>query len=232
MSDESQPTTPSPESPPANTPEARTPTGEIKDQQTAQADGTTTPTKPAEPPKSDAKSEAPAGAPESYADFAAPEGFEINKDALAAALPVFKDLNLTQDQAQRLVDIYAQVSKDSAEAPHKAFEAVTTEWRNSVIRDPKLGNGTDGLKPEVQANINRAVEVGGPEMAKAAREAMDMTGGGNNPAIIGLLNALGARLGEGSAVTGKGPSAFGQPNGSRPRNAAQALFPNLPSSAS
>ena len=59
---------------------------------------------------------------------------------------------------------------------------------------------------------------------------MDLTGGGDHPAILKALKIIGTRIGEGKLVTGAGPSPTGQP-GSKPKNAAQALFPNLPSSA-
>src|SRR5690242_6551785 len=108
MSDPVTPTTPTPPveptpAPAANTPEARTGTGELKS-----AASTTPSTEPEKKPeaKPEAKAEtkegdkAPGGAPEAYADFTAPQGFQLNKDAIAKALPVFKELNLTQDAAQ------------------------------------------------------------------------------------------------------------------------------------
>src|SRR5215469_16563160 len=46
------------------------------------------------------------GAPEAYADFTAPSGRELDADAITAIKPLFKELNLTQAQAQLLVDAY------------------------------------------------------------------------------------------------------------------------------
>ncbi|HET9131900.1 MAG TPA: hypothetical protein VFO86_13180, partial [Terriglobia bacterium] len=47
------------------------------------------------------------GAPEKYADFTLPEGFKFDDKTLEAATAVFKDLNLSQEGAQKLVDLYA-----------------------------------------------------------------------------------------------------------------------------
>ena len=55
---------------------------------------------------------------------------------------------------------------------------------------------------------------------------------GTTPPSSRAMNAFGKLLGEGTAVRGAGPSPEGQKSPSAgPRNAAQALFPNLPSSA-
>lgn len=58
------------------------------------------PNKPTPP-----KEETPPGAPEKYA-FTAPEGQELDTSALAQFEPVARELNLTQEQAQKLVDVY------------------------------------------------------------------------------------------------------------------------------
>lgn len=61
------------------------------------------PNKPTPP-----KEETPPGAPEKYA-FTAPEGQELDTSALAQFEPVARELNLTQEQAQKLVDVYPKV---------------------------------------------------------------------------------------------------------------------------
>ena len=47
--------------------------------------------------------------PDEYADFSMPEGIQLDETMLAEALPVFKELELTQTQAQKLVDFQAIV---------------------------------------------------------------------------------------------------------------------------
>src|SRR6266852_5763511 len=49
------------------------------------------------------KEEPVIGAPEKYADFRVPEGFKFDPEALTEAQATFKELGLTQDQAQKLV---------------------------------------------------------------------------------------------------------------------------------
>lgn len=225
-----------------NEPAARTETGEIKDQQTTQPPGTankdttkSAETKPAtetKPAEGDKKSDAK-GAPDKY-EFKAPAGRELDAKAIEAVTPVFKELGLTQDQAQKLIDF--QAARDSAanDANMKLVETTRTEWRDKVIKDPALGNGTDNLRPEVKANISRAIDaVGDAKAQEAFKEALDLTGAGDNPTIIAAMNTLGKLLSEGTAVRGGGPANTGQtaPGTAAKPSPAQALYPKLPTSA-
>lgn len=227
MADEPQVT----QTPLANDPSSRTETGEIKDSTTkigsspAESIGSKT---------SETKSEGKAGetkplegAPEKY-EFKTPEGYEVDPGAMADASAMFKKHNLTQAQAQELMDVYTKHSVDSADAPYKQYATMREGWRNEMIKDNGLGNGADGLKPEVQANVAKLIDSLGQGPAAAFREAMDLTGAGDHPAFIRAMNDLGRRFGEGTHVSGKGPTEPTRPNGAKP-TAAQALWPTLPS---
>lgn len=210
----------------ANDPSARTETGEIKDQQASQPSTST-----AEPPKpSETEGKGGKGAaPEAYADFKAPEGFEIDKETLAKATPVFKELGLSQENAQRMVDFYAQISKDAAEAPYKLYEEMRGKWRDEVIKDAALGDGT-GLRSEVKSTIGRAIDSLPQDVARDFKAAMDLTGAGDNPAFIRAFYNLAQRIGEGTSVKAGAPAPVSKP-GAAPKSAAAALYPNLPSSS-
>jgi|SRR5581483_8205241 len=233
MADEPNPT-PTPAPVQGNDPAARTPTGEIKDHLSATPSTTepkldpSTATQAAKPadPKAAEKSEA--SVPDKY-EFKAPEGYELNAKLVEEATPIFKELGLTQEAAQKLVDFYAKAAAE----PERLMTEMRSGWRDEVIKNPALGDGKDNLKPEVRANISRAIEnVGDAKAISAFKEAMDLTGVGDHPAIIAGLNALGKQLAEGTLVRGGAPSSAGQtaPNAPKP-TAAQALYPNLPSSA-
>ena len=86
-----------------NSPEARTSTGELIDQSAA--------------PKPETPATPGEGAPETYADFTVPEGSTVSKEVIGeSATPLFRELGLSQDQAQKLVDFYStQVGKINAE---------------------------------------------------------------------------------------------------------------------
>lgn len=216
-----------------NDPAARNPDGTIKDP----AAPTTTPTESSitsktsteSPPKSDTPEPTKAsGAPEAYAEFKAPEGYEVDKKSLEAALPVFKELNLSQDQAQKLVDFYATVSKEAAEAPMKVYADMRQDWRKEIINSD-LGNGTDDLKPDVKQAVGDAINAM-PNAAKF-KEVLDISGLGDNPEFIRGFYTVAKQRAEGTPVKGGQPSPLGQTDRARPRSAAQALYPNLPSAS-
>jgi hypothetical protein len=203
----------------ANDPASRTPQGEIKDQ-SQPASGT-------EPQVLEAaKTEGP-GVPEAYT-FKAPEGIKLDDKALAEVTPLFKEMKLSQDSAQKLVDFYAKAQVSEAKRAAEAVTSMRTEWRDAVMKDSELGPKLETIK----ADIGKAITVasaGDPKLVADFKAAMDLTGAGDNPAIIKMINRLSAAVNEGTHVTGSGPSEHGQvANGraSRP-SAAESLYPNL-----
>lgn len=234
-----------------NTSEARTTTGEIKDQstpttaQTQTSDQTSTTTdqsllntddKKADP-KVDTKAEdksllnkddkKPAsGAPEKYEPFKAPEGYELDPKAVEEFTPIAKELGLSQDGAQKLIDFYSAKTKEVAEAPYNTWKEMNDKWAGEVKADPALGPRL----AEVKQNVSRALDaIGDPKLTSAFKEAMDLTGAGNHPAFVKVIDRLAAHFIEGKHVAGGGPSPHGQTApGSKPQSVASALYPNLP----
>lgn len=164
----------------------------------------------------------PSGAPEAYADFKMPEGYEADPKAISEVVPIFKELNLTQDQGQKLIDFYAKLSAEAAEAPARLVREQNEAWVNEIKADPTLGPKLDSIR----SNVSKMLSLLGP-LEAPFREAMDFTGSGNNPAFIRAMNFFAERLTEGGMVRGGGPSTEGQGNTGRPASAAHALFPNL-----
>lgn len=218
-------TTVTTEAPPpaANTPEARTPDGTLKSvtESTTPSETKTTETKP----EAETKVE---GAPEVYADFKLPEGFKANSEALKSVSATFKELNLTQDQAQKLVDAYTSNLIDVMKGPEEAYNTIREGWRKEVLSDATLATGGK-MKPEVLQTIGRAIDsIGDAKVSQSFREIMDTTGVGDNPAFVKMFYHLAKASTEGTHVNGNGPSPGGQshPN-AKPTSIANAMFPNL-----
>lgn len=204
------------EPPLANSPEARTDTGEIIDRSKSAepADG------PAEP-----KPGEPTAAPEAYAEFKLPDGNTLDAGTLESATPIFKELGLSQDQAQKLVDFYSTKIGEINSQNETFMEQMRTDWRNQLSADKEIGGKLDAVK----IDIGRALDRIPADVRSAYKEAMDFTGAGDNPAIIKAMYSLAQLVNEGSHVTGGGPSTHGQSRTgveSRPSPAA-ALYPNL-----
>lgn len=108
------------------------------------------------------------GAPEVYADYALPEGIEYNKEFASTFNAVAKELNLTQEQAQRLVDLQAGNVKMSMDLQAKQ----NADW----IKQSEKTYGKEGIE---QAN-KALIRFSTPEYVEYLAE----TGQGNNPAVI------------------------------------------------
>ena len=220
------PATPAPTAPVTpplpNDPASRTADGTLKDAQTL-----TTP----EPVK-DADPAAPAKTPEPTApvvpdkyDFKAPEGQTIDPAVIEKATPIFKELGLTNDAAQKLVDFY---NAQAAEGK-QLVDSMRSEWKAETAKLPELV--TNPRAVEDLGRMKAVIFENDPKGLEAFNEAMSLTGAGDNPAIVrGWLRAA-ARLVEGGHVSGRSPSPEGQtaPDRAVLPTAAQAMYPNLPS---
>jgi len=224
----------------ATTPEgvARTPTGDIANQASTTGAGTTpqTSTTPTETPSLANQSgeslanqkpaaDTPAGAPTEYAQFTVPEGYELDATVSTEASKIFKELNLPQAAAQRLVDFYTAKTTESANQPYQAWNDMQEKWVTQVKNDPQMGPRLN----EIKTTISRAIDgLNDPKLAQDFREAMDFTGAGNNPAFIKAFWKLSEKLTEGGHVSGNGPSPQGQRRQGEVPSAARAMYPNLP----
>ncbi len=217
----------------------RSPTGEIKDQSQettktsppteAGSEKAKTPDSPGDKKAADGtsllnqdgeKSAEPTGAPEKYEPFKAPEGFTITDEVGV----LFKELNLSQAASQKLIDFVAPQILEALEAPFNHYNETRQGWQKETM--DKYGTRL----PEVKQTVSKALDsLGNPKLAQSFREAMDLTGAGDNPAFIDVLFELAKKVTEGSHVKGSGPSKFGQSSGNKPASAAQAMYPHLPS---
>lgn len=171
--------------------------------------------------------DAPASAPEKYEAFTVPDGFKLDDTVATEAGAIFKELNLPQASAQKLVDFYVAKNQEAIEAPFKAFANMVDGWKGEVSKayGAKIEPGG-----EHAIAVSRLLSQLGPAEAPF-REAMDNTGVGSHPAFVSAFIKLASMLGEGGDVKGNGPSPLGQSktgDADKP-SAAQAMYPHLPS---
>jgi len=208
---------------PMNSEAARTSTGEIIDQGNPPVPVEAKPdaADPAEPKP------APAGAPESYSDFSVPEGATLDKSAIERATPIFKELGLTQDQAQKLVDLYPTLTENVVKANNDAYTAMREGWVSELKADKEIGGKLD----HVAAEIGKLKQQLPANVRDAFNEAVNFTGAGDHPAVVKALYEISKLVNEGSHVSGAGPSPNGQSRDgvSKRPSLAGAMYPNLPS---
>lgn len=216
-----------------NQPEARNPDGSLKDNSTPptgkKPDTEASDKKPEDKkPEGEKKPEEKKGAPEKYEPFTVPEGHELDTKLVESATSLFKELNLDQAGAQKMVDFWNQQTLGISERLQDMVTETRNSWRDEIAKDKTLGNGTDGFRDEVRATIGRAIDgIGDQKAITAFKEAMDLTGAGDHPGFVRGFYELAKQLAEGKPVKGSGPAAVDK----KPPSPAQALFPNLPSAA-
>ena len=182
-------------------------------------------------PAEEPKVEAPV-VPEAY-ELKAPEGQTLSPDLIAEATPILKELGVTNEGAQKLVDLFNKQSASIVDKLYNDQRAVRAEWAGESTKFLEaLPGGIKQAKVDLAAAKNALFTdpTGAPDTAKIARfnQFMDMTGAGDNPLFIEAFVKMGKQFIEGKAVTGKGPSAFGQKSpGAAPRSVAQSIYPNL-----
>jgi hypothetical protein len=171
------------------------------------------------------------GAPEKYEDYKVPDGFTIDPEVKTKADALFKGMGLNQDQAQSLVDMYRELTTEAFQAPFKAYQDTVADWLKAAQDHPDL-RGKLAPGGEVNVRIGKLLDaVPDAKLASDFREAMDITGVGNHPAFIRMMDHFAKQLTEGTYVAGNGPSRHGQsaPGAKAEPGAAAAIWPSLPS---
>lgn len=154
------------------------------------------------------KEQKPEGAPEKY-EFQAGEGVELDAEALKDFEPVARELNLTNEQAQKLVDAYPKILAGVQQRQADAWQAQTEEWAATVKADKDIGGD------KLTANLGvaqRALDTFG---TPALKEYLNGTGLGNHPELVKAFVKVGKAMSEDGVVTGK---ESGQ------RSAAEVLY--------
>ncbi|WGL97361.1 peptidase [Arsenophonus sp. aPb] len=137
--------------------------------------------------------ENPINAPDKY-DFKVSEGQQLDVTAVKEFEPIARELDLSNEQAQKLVDLYGakimpQVIKQQAEQWQQQIDS----WVKTVNEDQQLGS---------VESINHAQKAlkkfGSPDL----KQYLNDTGLGNHPELIRVFANIGQAMAEDSMVTG------------------------------
>ena len=214
------------QNPPATDSAATAPADAGNQQATQGSDTSSTDTKPADannqgdaPDGEDAKGAdddgKPQGAPEEYAEFQMPEGVQLDAELTSDLKAVAKELNLTQEQAQKLADLAASKTQGIGERQMEAIKAAQTQWTADAKADKEFGG--EKLSENLGIAKKALDSFGTPEL----RTLLNESGLGNHPEIIRAFYRAGKAISEDRFIpAGNG----GRTGGSR--DAAKSLYPN------
>ena len=172
------------------------------------------------------------GAPEAYSDFKVPDGYTLDKAVVDEASPLFKEMNLTQDQAQKLADFFIKHNQASVNKLYNEFSETWKGWQN----ESKAWLASNGGESQVKATIGRALNQifqkdGSPdsEAIEGFRKAMELTRAGDNPYFVRALSVMAKAFVEPRQIQGNGPSPLGQtPPNSSQLSPAERMYPGGP----
>jgi len=178
---------------------AETPEVATNEEQSENSTETTEASQPTESTESDAASKEEgqeetevAGAPEEYTTFDLPENFDMNNDTLAEYYTFAKENGLTQEQAQRGVDMVAQMK----EAEMNQWVEQQKSWVEQAKADTEYGN--DKFDESISVAVKARDSFGTSEF----NEMLDSSGLGNHPEMIRFLHRVGKAISEDSVVVG------------------------------
>jgi len=155
------------------------------------------------------------GAPDQY-EFKMPEGMEeaLDEDTAKEFSEVAKELGLTQDQAQKVVDVQVGLMNRIGEKLQGEWSTLQEEWRADAKSDKEFGG------EKFQENLGYAVKAIDTFGSEALKEALEVTGMGNHPELVRFCISVGKMIGEDGVMSG------GKGN-SQERDPAKTLFPDM-----
>jgi hypothetical protein len=156
--------------------------------------------KPAEGAK---KEEAPAKVvPETYADFAMVEGVKLNETTMKEFHALAKEAGMTQEQAQKFVNMGANMTKAHMDKAGAEIAEVRKQWAEQAKTDKEFGGDNLNANLAVAQRGLKAFDTKDGKLNTMLKE----TGLGDHPEIIRLFHKIGLTVKEDSHVSATGSS--------------------------
>lgn len=120
-------------------------------------------------------------------DFKFPEGVVIDEEFAKDFKGVAKELNLNQEQAQKLVDLQSKFTQGYSEKVSEQFKTQVNDWKQESIAE--LGANYKQALAVVAKAMN---SFGSPEL----RQLLNNTGLGNHKEVVKLFLNMGKMVSE------------------------------------
>lgn len=159
--------------------------------------------------------------PEKY-ELKASDGLpDLDADVVALAEPVFKELGLTNDQAQQLVPVAEHFAQRIAEQMEAAATANVAQQRAAWLAEAQAAEDIGGAKwNDTLVSAAKGLDALGFTKGTPFRDLLDDSGLGNHPDMIRAWLKVGRAVSEDSDFVRGGVATAGA------RTAAEALYPS------
>jgi hypothetical protein len=152
-------------------------------------------------------------APEKY-ELKAPDGVTLDAEVLGEFEGLARDLNLSQEKAQKVTDLGARLAQKWATNQAEAIQTAAAEWATSSSTDKEFGG--DKLTENLAISKKALDAFGTPELKTLLNDSRL----GNHPEVIRFMYRAGKAISEDRMVTGgAGPVTAAT-------STAKALYPN------
>lgn len=132
-----------------------------------------------------ADEQAKQGAPDEYSDFKFSEGVEPAVELIDEFKPFAKELNLTQEQAQQVIDFYGnKVTPVMQKKQVEAWQEQLKTWVNDAKKDKEIGGD------KFDAKVLDAQRVINTEGTAELKKVFDQYGLGNHPELIRVFSRV------------------------------------------
>jgi hypothetical protein len=162
--------------------------------------------------KEEKKEDKVEGAPEKYESFTVPEGLAIDDGTLDKFGTVAKELNLSQENAQKLVDVATENTRQEMQKQYDGYTETREGWVTDLKSDKEFGG------EKFDDTIVRAKRALGKYGSDNLTKFLGESGYGDNNELVKMLARFDKATSEDSAVDGD--------EGKQAVSAADALYPN------
>jgi len=137
---------------------------------------------------------------------------QLSKDMLGTFTKTAKELNLTQENAQKMIDVAVAHTKALEKQAMDYQDKVRQYWHKSLREDQEFGGDN------FDQTIENAKRVLGKYGSKELTDFLVKSGTGDNNEVIKLLARIGHSMGEDSTVDGS--------TAPEPKSAADIIYGN------
>lgn len=156
------------------------------------------------------KEEAKPAVPEKY-EFKAPEGMKLDQAMVDKFTPIAKEMGLSQEKAQKLVDLYADAMKASEASVKAVYEKFLSDSKAETIKS---------LGAEWRQEISFAAKTRDRLLSPETIEELNNAGLSNRISLIRDLIKIGKMISEDTLVSG------GSGDANAGKTYADQMYPN------
>ena len=153
------------------------------------------------------KEEKPEGAPEKYDAFTVPEGYKLDETAVTEFGALAKELNLTQENAQKLVDYQVKFQQAQNARLDAVVKKQSDDWAAETLKS---------YNKEDLADARRGFK----SAPKEVQTMLAACGFDNHKSFVEFFMKVGKSLKEDKFETGKGKGGSG-------KSTANVIYPEL-----